>query len=183
MRVLYFFAYVGLGVAFIAVSAWLFLSKGKSAKAVRTKYKLGGLMLSAWAIVSAASCNGPGPTVTCYEPVAPPEVLCYDVAMETDVLVLPSSDLQRGKAFDFVIQHPAYSSYILQLKTSDLQKVLQEERFTVPADHAAEVRFAFTPVAGLPAGDAVIQLSGIYRQEGSEVELLQQIVSRSVTLK
>lgn len=183
MRVIYFFAYIGLGVAFIAVSLWLFLSGGKSAKAVRAKYRLGGLMLSAWTIVSAASCNCSGPVVTCYEPAAPPEVLCYDVAMETDVLVMPSYILQRGEKVDLTLQSASYTNYILQIKATDLQKVLQEEKFEVPRDHANEVQLSFTPAAGLPEGDAVLVLSGVYRQDGSEVDLLQEIVSRSITLK
>ncbi|MBO4566248.1 MAG: hypothetical protein J5695_03375, partial [Bacteroidales bacterium] len=78
MKIQYLAIYIAAGVAFLAVSLWAFLSNGKSARAIRYKYKLGGLMLTAWAMLSAASCEGPGPVVTCYEPA----VTCYDVAVE-----------------------------------------------------------------------------------------------------
>ena len=45
MKTKAFIVYVALGVAFAAVSLWVFLSKGKNAKAIRTKYKLGGAFL------------------------------------------------------------------------------------------------------------------------------------------
>ena len=63
--------YAGLGIAFISVSLWVFLSKGRSAKALRAKYRLGGAMLSVWAMLSAASCGDPSVTVMCYDPVVP----------------------------------------------------------------------------------------------------------------
>ena len=42
------FVYIVLGIAFAAVSLWVFFSKGKNARAIRTKYKLGGAMIAAW---------------------------------------------------------------------------------------------------------------------------------------
>lgn len=74
MRAKYFFIYVGLGAAFLAVSLWVLLSNGRSAKAVRAKYRLGGAMLATWALLSMASCDGIGPAITCYDPVVPDPV-------------------------------------------------------------------------------------------------------------
>ena len=70
MKTKYFLIYVFVGIAFLAVSAWVFFSRGKNAKAIRAKYKLGGIMLMCMAMLSAASCGeilNPG-EVTCYDP-------------------------------------------------------------------------------------------------------------------
>lgn len=64
--------YITLGAAFAAVSLWVFFSHGKNAKAIRTKYKLGGAMIAAWALLSASGQAPPPPEVTCYEPPSPP---------------------------------------------------------------------------------------------------------------
>ena len=69
MKTKYFLIYVFVGIAFLAVSAWVFFSRGKSAKAIRAKYKLGGIMLMCMAMLSVASCG---------EILNPGEVMCYD---------------------------------------------------------------------------------------------------------
>ena len=71
MKTKYFFIYVFVGIAFLAVSAWVFFTRGKNAKAIRAKYKLGGILLTCWAMLSVASCNGvfnPGDEIMCYDP-------------------------------------------------------------------------------------------------------------------
>ena len=40
MKTKYFLIYVFVGIAFLAVSAWVFFSRGKNAKAIRAKYSL-----------------------------------------------------------------------------------------------------------------------------------------------
>ena len=71
MKAKYLIIYIVVGAAFLGVSLWVLLSNGKSAKAIRYKYKLGGIMLTAWSMLTFASCEGPGPFVTCYDPVPP----------------------------------------------------------------------------------------------------------------
>ena len=69
MKTKYFLIYVFVGIAFLAVSAWVFFSRGKSAKAIRAKYRLGGILLMCMAMLSVASCGEVGdPWVTCYDP-------------------------------------------------------------------------------------------------------------------
>lgn len=87
MRIKYAIIYAALAVAFVAVSLWVFLTRGKSAKAVKSKFRIGGLMLMVASMLAAASCTGcgifqptcydvpntppePEPEPTCYEPVA-----------------------------------------------------------------------------------------------------------------
>ncbi len=118
------FVYIVLGVAFAAVSLWVFLSKGKNARAIRTKYKLGGAMIAAWAILSAANCQGPGPMVTCYEPVPP----------QNDVLVAAKDQnaqtLKCGDIIQVMVLSPTFREYQITLETDETEpKLLQSETF------------------------------------------------------
>lgn len=80
MKTKYILIYVFVGIAFLAVSAWVFFTHGKNAKAIRTKYRLGGIMLMCMAMLSVASCGEIGdPFVTCYDPA--PE---YSFAVSTE---------------------------------------------------------------------------------------------------
>lgn len=63
---------IALGVAFVGASLWLILSGGRSRRATRLKYRIGGAILSLVALTSTA-CNGPGPMVSCYDPAPPVE--------------------------------------------------------------------------------------------------------------
>ena len=68
MKTKYFLLYVIVGIAFLAASVWVYFSRGKSAKAIRAKYKLGGILLMCLSVLSTASCGeilDPG-YVTCY---------------------------------------------------------------------------------------------------------------------
>ena len=65
---------IALGVAFVGASLWLILSGGRSRRATRLKYRIGGAILSLVALTSTA-CNGPGPMVSCYDPAPPRENL------------------------------------------------------------------------------------------------------------
>jgi len=57
---------IGLTVLFAGICVVVFLSKSKSKKWVARKMKIGGLLLT----LTAASCNGGGGEVMCYETVA-----------------------------------------------------------------------------------------------------------------
>ncbi len=115
MKIKFLAVYILAGVAFAGVSLWVFLSKGRSAKAVAAKYKLGGIMLTALSFLSAASC-GNTPTVTCYEPATPPEVMCYDVAVQTDVpsIIVKGSqymNVKAGEVLTITIASPTFEEY------------------------------------------------------------------------
>lgn len=64
-----------LGIAFAAASLWVMLSGERSARAVRTKFRIGGAMLTLASMISLASCGAPGGEygVSCYDPAPPPE--------------------------------------------------------------------------------------------------------------
>ena len=83
MKIKFLAIYIAAGVVFLAASLWVFLSKGKNARAIRTKYKMGGLMVTAATMLAACACQC-SPVINCYEPAQPPEVMCYDVVDEPD---------------------------------------------------------------------------------------------------
>ena len=72
----------GLGCAFIVVSLWLWLSKGKSAKATRAKLRVGAMILTLTSFVTATSCS-----TSCYDP-AVPEPMVSVVSVKKDLITL-----------------------------------------------------------------------------------------------
>lgn len=110
------FIIVGLAVAFAAVSAWVWLSGGKNARAVRTKFKIGGLLLTLTTAVAtqscryfATSCYDPGPTPM------DPECELYDEDMK-----LANGDTLRLYASGY--NSPYYSFEIIDKDNNSLQK-------------------------------------------------------------
>lgn len=66
--------FIVLGVAFVAVSLWYLLSAGRSKRATRLKYRLGGMLIGLTTLAST-SCSGDGIggfMETCYAPAPPP---------------------------------------------------------------------------------------------------------------
>ena len=72
------FVIAGLAIAFAAVSAWVWLSGGKSARAVRTKFKIGGLLLTLTTAVATQSCTN----TSCYDPAPQPYCALSDKDMK-----------------------------------------------------------------------------------------------------
>ena len=165
--------YLAAGVAFLAVSLWLILSGGKSAKATRAKFRLGGIMLTAWSMISAASCVGV-PTVTCYEPAVPPEVTCYDVAMESDIFTVTVKDyggnkLKPGDTMVFKIQYPGNGFYHLYIHSGDFQSpVIQEFSCTLPEGFGEEYTFEQVLEPTDYRGEAAITVFGVYEIAGGQ---------------
>lgn len=70
---------VALGAAFAGASLWLILSGGRSRRATRLKYRIGGAILSLVALTSTACGSGGNetPMVSCYDPAPPRENLHF----------------------------------------------------------------------------------------------------------
>ena len=169
--------YLAVGVAFLAVSLWAFLSNGKSARAIRYKYKLGGLMLTAWTMLSAASCEGgTPPVVTCYEPV----VTCYDVAMETDILSVEvkgygGTKLKSGDVLLINIDSPSYKDYRCRITATPENgddSVIVVQDFTRDYDSELDkARFELTLPETDYKGTAKLTVCGVYYiAEGTQNE-------------
>lgn len=93
-------AVVFVGLAFAAVSFFVFATRGKSEFWTDKKMLLGGVLLSLTSFLGAG-CSGCG-QVTCYAPANPePEILCYDVPnpdVESDTTDIQHSDtLKTGE--------------------------------------------------------------------------------------
>lgn len=132
MKTKYVIVYLAVGMVFLAVSLWAFLSNGKSAKAIRCKYKLGGIMLTAWAMLSAASCEGPaGPFVTCYDPVPP------DNSVSIFLKETGGTKLKNGDILIVGVNNPTYLKYrcyISSAPESGEPKLLQTQDFARSED-------------------------------------------------
>lgn len=105
MKIKYAIIYAALAVAFVAVSLWVILSGGHNAKAIRAKFRLGGLMLTISSMLTVASCGGVGGglfPVMCYDP-AIPEYASFSTASGSnkvgvgDTINISVKDLSEGK--------------------------------------------------------------------------------------
>lgn len=161
MKIKYFLIYVIVGAAFLGVSLWVFLSGGKNARALRAKYRLGGLVLTAWAMLSVSSCScGPlFPQVTCYEPVMPENI----VRVQTETMT-------RGTAMTVTVSEPAYADFRWKIYDKEKTGVLQQGDFKVPDEHDYTVSFDIVPDQALAPGDVVLVVEGFYlNDDGKEV--------------
>ena len=127
MKIKFLAIYIVVGAAFLIASLWVTLSGGKSAKAIRCKYKLGGIVLTAWAMLSVASCQGdPDPKmITCYDP-APPEMVYY-LKDNEEVTDVKSGDV-------LVVKTPIHIDevYTVKIFAKNAEKtLLQSVSFTV----------------------------------------------------
>lgn len=138
---------IGLGTAFLAVSLWVTLSGGRSARAIRTKYRLGGAILSLTAALSLASCEK-GPITTCYDPVTGFNRI---EAPET----LSSSELRNGD----IVRFDAWGEFETTVKISLIAAgglELQSESYELKPYKVREI--LFTIAAGEYRGAATLRL-------------------------
>ena len=172
MKVKYFLIYVIVGIAFLAVSAWVFFTGGKNARAIRAKYKLGSIMLTCLAMISFASCEGVPPGVTCYDPI----VECYDPApsnyVELDYSKMDSSgkySLSPGQSLKIRIDAITYKEFEITVKKLvDDQEgdVLQSVRIDPNGEYSFEYTLTYEPADLDYTGPAQLSVTGY--PEGSE---------------
>lgn len=172
MKLKFLIVYILAGAAFLGVSLWVLLSDGKNARAVRYKYKLGGILLTAWSMLSAASCEGDPFQVTCYEPV-PPEVTCYDVAMETDVVTVAVKDsggdrLRSGDVLVMTIEMPTAKEYRYLIHESDTSGEVLQEGTVEAVEEQSAVTAEITLAATEYKGEAVIEVIAVYQSDQGE---------------
>lgn len=108
MKIKYTILYLAVAVAFAAVSAWVFLSGGSSAKAIRSKFRLGGLLLTIGGILGIISCSGCSNWVS-----------CYDVAMPLVSFTCPdpsSNAVSAGDSIIISVSGPDYETYLYRLE-------------------------------------------------------------------
>ena len=119
--------FIALGAAFLAVSLWFALSGGRSARATRLKYRLGGALLSLMALTSTA-CEGF--MVSCYDPAPPPTNQC--------LTNLNYQEVRNGESIKFIFHCDFEDELTVTIYTSEkgnlqeeLGEVLQSEKMTL----------------------------------------------------
>ncbi len=182
MKIKYMIIYVLAGTAFLAVSLWAFLSNGRSARALRYKYKMGGILLTASAMLSAASCTGLPPFVSCYEPV----VDCYDVAMISNDVKVEVKDyggtrLKSGDVLKIRVDYPTFLRFRCRITAEPSEGeafVIQTKDFDVVNDMAD---FEMPLAATGYKGSAIITVLGLgFSESGSEKETPVGTVSLTI---
>ena len=177
MKTKYFFLYLGIGVAFLGASLWVLLSGGKNARAIRAKYKLGGALLTTWALLSAATC---GPRIGGEHP----EVLCYDMPCpvnEVSITGSPEGD-NKYAASDVMIvgiDYPRCVRYDWQITDPERKTVLQKGSVEHSADDYGTFKFEIKLTTGNYKGDALLIVNGLY----PEGETPEEIAVRGFTIR
>ena len=172
MKTKYFLLYIFVGIAFLAVSAWVFLSRGKNAKAIRAKYKLGGIMLMCMAMLSVASCG---------EILNPGEVMCYDPPPDYSFTVSTGKHdanwqyiLFPGAVLTVQVECRRYEKFgIVIRKFEDMKegKVLQAAVFESEGKDQFQYELSYDPEDKAYAGTAQVDIYG-YPEGGDDGSLL-----------
>ena len=175
MKVKYILLYSAVGVAFLAVSLWLILSGGKSARAVRTKYRLGGAMLTLWALFSASTC---GPRIHVGEP------LCYDMPAPTnEVSIAPKTgeSFKSGEIMTVNIDIPTFDKYAFEVRTASNVVLLQGEK-VLPEEKEYKYEFEIKLPGTKYKGNATLNVEGLAMDsEGKEYR--ETVCSKAFTIE
>lgn len=125
---------IGIGAAFGAVSLWVWLTRGKNAKAVKAKFRLGGALLTLTSALSLGSCGG-RPVITCYDTPSMNHVLIQcDRTNE-------SADVRNGDKI--TIETSYFNAYGIRVEivregsSSGTDEVLQSAVYEVSASDAS----------------------------------------------
>lgn len=177
MKTKFFVIYVLAGAAFLGVSLWVFLSNGKSAKAVRAKYKLGGMMLTAWTMFSSAACEGIVPQVTCYD-TPNPDVTCYEPAiMENESHIgingRDDTDIRSGESLEVYIENPTYNMFKVGIYAGETTGAPLIQEFEYPVEqeeYSSSLHFTVELAKTEHKGEAVVALYGMRLTEDSKVQ-------------
>ena len=171
MKIKYFIIYAFVGIAFLAVSAWVFFSHGKDAKAIRAKYRLGGIMLMCMAMLSTASCG---------EVSGPGEVMCYDspgysISVSTGQHGADRQDiLTPGSALTVGIDCPYYGKYGIVIRKYEDGKegeILQTASVDAGGKDRFEYELLYDPADKTYAGAAKVDVYGYPEGEDEGVLL------------
>ncbi len=117
MKIKSLLVYSLVGGAFLAVSLIVWFSKGKNVRALKAKYRLGGILIATTALLGTAACSGAcyDVPVTCYMPPLTPNTLYPNQQPE---------QIYAGDSLAFTIVDPTFAhySYTLHQMTEDSDK-------------------------------------------------------------
>lgn len=149
---------IGLGIAFAGASLWVMLSGGRSAKAIRAKFRLGGAILTLVSFTSLASCENV--MVSCYDPVPPPH---NTLTTEAGTGAVYGNGDKISIYCDF-----AFADSVTFTLLSDKEEVLQSETMTLEPGEAC-VDIALN--VGDYRGKATLRASyNVYENQPIEVD-------------
>ncbi len=121
---------IALGAAFLAVSLWVWLSNGKSAKAVKAKFRLGGAILTLTSMMAAGGCSSPS-QIACYDPAPQNEVY-----LEHQEGYQSAQDVKNGDSINVQVRY--FSAYGIRISIEDAthSEVLQNEIYEIKESSA-----------------------------------------------
>lgn len=125
---------IGLGTAFLVVSLWVWLSDGKSARAVKTKFRLGGALLTLTGMMTLGGCEGKGQLISCYDPA--PANLIY---IEREGAYTEAQNVKNGDLISIKVSYFSAYGIKVSIVDADDSKVLQSEIYKIP-DSSADVK-------------------------------------------
>lgn len=183
MKVKFFLVYVLAGAAFLAVSLWVWLSRGTNPKAIKAKYKLGGIMLVAWSIIATASCErgplsnifgGNDGEIMCYDPVPSNYASFYTERWEQET----GYALKTGETLTVVLVGVDYKDFRIAINCrvagetgeESIGALLQTEDFAMEGN-SSEHQVKYAPSDPTFTGQAVVRIWGLREGDG-EAELL-----------
>ena len=149
---------IGLGIAFVGASLWVVLSGGRSAKAIRAKFRLGGAILTLVSFTSLASCENV--MVSCYDPALPPH---NTLTTEAGTGAVYGNGDKISIYCDF-----AFADSVTFTLLSDKEEVLQSETMTLePGEACVDI----TLNVGDYRGKATLRASyNVYENQPIEVD-------------
>lgn len=154
---------IGVGIAFVAVSLWVWLSRGKCASAVRTKFRLGGIILTLTSTMALGGCRL---MMTCYD-MPEPERTDDEVSARFNDYYNKYTDVVAGSLLDFVVHHVDDEEIIFVVETDEDKErtVLQVVRIPFPTD---DVYASFVLDVGDYRGYARLYVYSVY--DGPDAE-------------
>lgn len=191
MKLKFFLIYLLAGAAFIGVSLWVVLSRGKSARAIRTKYRLGGILLTTGAFLSAMSCDtsgikdsgtdeggDDGGMVMCYDPVIEEEnVVQFTIRHGSSSSA--NNELAPGDVIFILFQNATMSHYALVVRAMDQDiTVLQRTALDLGDAKYLEVEVPLSEEITYK-GQAVLEVTG---GEGEAAEDQTTVGAMNVTI-
>ena len=159
--------FIGLGIAFLCVSVWFFISKNPDA--IRYKYKIGGMILSLSFFTSSCNLGNLVNPVTCYDPL-PPDNSVYSFSTK--------EKFQQNDSLFFYINFATYPHYSFLLTDSVAKKDIKKDFM----EYSEEKDFFFIPLKSMPEEYQGRFAVKIFGEENEELQQINLIHTETFTL-
>ena len=170
MKTKYVLIYVFVGIAFLAVSAWVYFTHGKSAKAIKAKYRLGSILLMCTASLTATSC------FMCYAPIMPESVVEITQRPESDAPETYEIEIRPGECFSLLFNEAFCDKYLLTIIADDAQYTeLQREVLVVNDSQKCTFDITLSPEITYK-GSADLRVQAINSGDKMYIEFERQLV-------